>query len=487
MKLLSDILYGVRLTETHGTTNLAVEGITSDSRQVRINSLFVAIKGTQVDGHNYIDKAIESGAIAIVCETLPDKLDEKISFIVVGNAATALGLIASNFYDNPSEKIKVIGITGTNGKTTTVTLLFNLFRDLGYKCGLLSTVVNRIQEKIIPATHTTPDQVELNRLLSVMVESGCQFCFMEVSSHAVDQRRIAGVKFSVGLFSNITHDHLDYHKTFDAYIKAKKAFFDELPEGSIAFVNKDDLHSDTMVLNTKAKVNTYGIKNQADFKCKIVENDFNGLLLNINGKEVWTKLVGMFNAYNLTAAFAVARHFHKDELEVLTALSNLSPAEGRFDVIRSDNGVRAIVDYAHTPDALKNVLQTIKEIRNDGEKIITVIGCGGDRDKAKRPIMATIACEFSERTILTSDNPRSEEPQEILNQMMTGVPRATLKNVLSITDRSQAIKTAISLASQGDIVLVAGKGHEKYQEIKGVKYPFDDKQIIEEIFKTYHE
>jgi len=487
LKLLSDILYGVRLTETHGTTNLAIEGITSDSRQVRINSLFVAIKGTQVDGHSYIDKAIELGAVAIVCETLPASLSEKVSYIVVGSAANALGLMASNFYDNPSEKLKVIGITGTNGKTTTVTLMFNLFRDLGYKCGLLSTVVNRIQDKIIPSTHTTPDQVELNRLLAVMVENDCKFCFMEVSSHAVDQRRIAGVKFAAAIFSNITHDHLDYHKTFDAYIKAKKTFFDDLPEGSISFINKDDFHGEIMVQNTKSKVYTYGIKNQADYKCKIVENDFNGLLLNINGKEVWTKLVGMFNAYNLTAAYAVANYFHKDDLEVLTALSNLSPAEGRFDVLRSGNGVRAIVDYAHTPDALKNVLQTIKEIRNDGEKIITVIGCGGDRDKSKRPVMATIACELSEKTILTSDNPRSEEPQEILNEMVTGVPRGLIKNVLSIVDRSQAIKTAISLANTGDIVLVAGKGHEKYQEIKGVKHPFDDKQIIEEIFKTYQE
>lgn len=487
MKLLSEILYGVRLTETHGTTNLAVESITSDSRQVRINSLFVAIKGTQVDGHKFIDKAIESGAVAIVCEAMPESIDAKISFIVVNNASAALGQIASNFYDNPSEKLNLVGITGTNGKTTTVTLLFNLFKDLGYKCGLLSTVVNRIHDKIIPSTHTTPDQIELNRLLSVMVEAGCKYCFMEVSSHAVDQNRIAGVRFSAAVFSNISHDHLDYHKTFDAYIKAKKMFFDNLSESSVAFMNKDDFHSDTMALNTKAKVFTYGIKNQADFKCKIVENDFNGLLLNINGKEVWTKLVGMFNAYNLTAAFAVANHFHKDELEVLTALSNLSPAEGRFDVIQSENGVRAIVDYAHTPDALKNVLQTIKDIRNDGEKIITVVGCGGDRDKAKRPVMASIACELSDKVILTSDNPRSEDPQEILHQMTVGVPRTFVKNVLSITDRTQAIKTAISLAAIGDIVLVAGKGHEKYQEIKGVKYPFDDKQIIEEIFKTYHE
>ncbi|HYG51173.1 MAG TPA: UDP-N-acetylmuramoyl-L-alanyl-D-glutamate--2,6-diaminopimelate ligase [Flavobacteriales bacterium] len=487
MKLLSDILYGARITEVHGTTNLAVESITSDSRQVRKNGLFVAIKGTRVDGHTFIYKAIESGATAIVCEELPDVLSDRVSFVKVSDAAQALGIIASNYYDNPSEKIKVIGITGTNGKTTTVTLMYNLFRGLGYKCGLLSTVVNRINEKIIEATHTTPDQVGLNKLLAEMVEQGCKYCFMEVSSHAVDQKRIAGVNYAAALFSNITHDHLDYHKTFEAYIKAKKRFFDDLSDSAVSFVNKDDFHWEIMVQNTKSKVYTYAIKNPADIKCRIVENDFNGLMLNLDGKEVWTKLVGMFNAYNLTAAYAVARHFHKDELEVLTALSSLSPAEGRFDVVRADNGVRAIVDYAHTPDALKNVLQTIREIRNEGEKIITVVGCGGDRDTTKRPVMATIACEMSDKVVLTSDNPRSEDPNVILDQMMTGVPRGLLKNVLNIADRAQAIKTAISLASRGDIVLVAGKGHEKYQEIKGVKYPFDDKKIIEEIFKTYQE
>jgi UDP-N-acetylmuramoyl-L-alanyl-D-glutamate--2,6-diaminopimelate ligase len=485
--LLSDILYGVRITEVNGTTNLAVEGITSDSRQVRKNGLFVAIKGTQVDGHTFIYKAIELGATAIICEELPEVLSDKVSFVKVADAAQALGLIASNYYDTPSEKMRVIGITGTNGKTTTVTLMYNLFRDLGYKCGLLSTVVNKINDKIIEATHTTPDQVGLNKLLADMVEAGCKYCFMEVSSHAVDQKRIAGVKYAAALFSNITHDHLDYHKTFETYIKAKKGFFDELADSAVSFVNKDDFHWDTMVQNTRSKVFTYGIKNAADIKCKIVENDFNGLMLNLDGKEVWTKLVGMFNAYNLTAAYAVAKYFHKDELEVLTALSNLSAAEGRFDVVRSGNGVRAIVDYAHTPDALKNVLQTIRDIRNDGEKIITVVGCGGDRDKTKRPVMATIACELSDKTVLTSDNPRSEDPDQILSEMMTGVPRGVLKNVLNIADRMQAIKTAISLANQGDIVLVAGKGHEKYQEIKGVKHPFDDKKVIEEIFKTYQE
>lgn len=487
MKLLSDILYGVRLTQTVGTTNLAVEAITADSRQVRKNGLFVAIKGTQTDGHQYIGKAIELGATAIVCEEMPDELLEKITYIKVAQAATALGLLASNFYDNPSEKIQVIGITGTNGKTTTVTLLFNLFKNLGYKCGLLSTVVNRIHDEVIPATHTTPDQVELNRLLALMAEKGCRFCFMEVSSHAVDQKRIAGVQYAAAVFSNITHDHLDYHKTFDNYIKAKKAFFDELPESAFAIVNKDDFHGEIMVQNTRAKVVYFAIKNTAEVKCKIVENDFNGLLLNINGKEVWTKLVGMFNAYNITAAYAVASRFHKDEMEVLTALSVLNAAEGRFDVLQSGNGVRAIVDYAHTPDALKNVLQTIREIRTEGNQVITVVGCGGDRDRAKRPIMATIASELSDKVVLTSDNPRTEDPDQILAEMMTGVPRQLVRNVLAITDRTQAIKTALSLAGKGDIVLVAGKGHEKYQEIKGVKHPFDDKKVIEEIFKTYQD
>lgn len=487
MKLLSDILYGVRLTETRGTTNLAVEGITADSRLVRKNGLFVAIRGTQVDGHQYIAKAVELGAVAIVCEEIPEYFSEKVTYIKVASSPAAMGLIASNFYDNPSEKINVIGITGTNGKTTTVTLLFNLFRNLGYKCGLLSTVENRIHDEIIPATHTTPDQAELNRLLALMVEKGCKFCFMEVSSHAVDQKRIAGVRYAAAVFSNITHDHLDYHKTFDNYIKAKKQFFDDLPDTAVSFINKDDYHGEIMVQNTRSKVVFYAVKTPADVKCKIVENDFNGLLLNINGTEVWTKLVGIFNAYNVTAAYAVASYFHKDQLEVLTALSVLLPAEGRFDVIQASNGVRAIVDYAHTPDALKNVLQTIREIRNENEKVITVVGCGGDRDRSKRPIMAAIACEFSDKVVLTSDNPRSEDPDQILSEMMTGVPRKLLKDVLTISDRASAIKTALSLAGKGDIVLVAGKGHEKYQEIKGVKHPFDDKKIIEEIFKTYQE
>ncbi len=487
MKLLSDILYGVRLSETIGTTNLAIESITADSRKVKKNGIFIAVRGTLTDGHAYINSSISLGAIAIVCENIPEVKNENVTYLKVQDAALALGIIASNYFDNPSEKIKLVGITGTNGKTTTVTLLYNLFRELGNKCGLLSTVVNRIQDEIIASTHTTPDQVELNRLLALMVEKGCEYCFMEVSSHAVDQKRIAGVHFSAALFSNITHDHLDYHKTFEAYIKAKKGFFDMLSSNSVAFFNRDDYHSEQMVSDTKAKVFYYAVKTNADIKCKVIENDFNGLLLNINGKEVWTKLVGIFNAYNITAAFAVANYFKKDEIAVLTAISNLQAAEGRFEVVHSPNGVRAIVDYAHTPDALKNVLQTIRDIRIAGEQIITVVGCGGDRDKSKRPVMASLAAELSEKIVLTSDNPRSENPEAILTDMVKGVSKALMKHVLVISDRTQAIRTAFSLAKCGDIILIAGKGHEKYQEIKGVKYPFDDKEIIKEIFKTYQD
>ena len=484
MKLLSDILYGVRLQEVSGTMNIAVDALHFDSRAIKKHSLFVAVKGTQSNGHDYIDKAIASGALAIVCEELPEIILDEITYVKVNDSAEALGIIASNFYDNPSEKLKLIGVTGTNGKTTTVTLLFNLFRQLGFKTGMLSTVVNRINNEIIPSTHTTPNQIELNRMLNEMVEMGCTYCFMEVSSHAVHQKRIAGVKFSSAVFTNLTHDHLDYHGTFDEYIKAKKGFFDKLDENANAIVNKDDYHSDVMVQNTKAKVITYGLKSLADIKCKVIENHFGGLLLNINNREVWTKLVGTFNAYNITAAYAVAKQYVHDEMALLTAISTLNPAEGRFQYLVSENDIKAIVDYAHTPDALKNVLSTIKDIRTGNEKVITVVGCGGDRDKAKRPLMAGIAAEMSNKVVLTSDNPRSEDPETIIKEMWTGVPRQLVKNVLSITDRKEAIRTAFALAEPGDIILIAGKGHEKYQEIKGVKHPFDDMEIINEIFKT---
>ncbi len=483
MKLLSDILYKTRLDEIVGSTNLAISSVTFDSRQVKKDSLFIATVGVTVDGHKYIDKAIEMGAIAIVCEDLPYQINENITYIKVLNSSESLGYIACNFYDNPSEKLKLIGVTGTNGKTTTVTLLFNLFRGLGYNVGLLSTVENKINNVVIPSTHTTPDALELNQLLNNMVEQGCQYAFMEVSSHAIVQHRITGLQFTGAAFSNITHDHLDYHKTFDEYIKAKKLFFDNLPTEAFALTNKDDRNGMVMLQNTNAKKYSYGLKSIADFKCKVIENHLNGLLLNIDNQEVWIKLIGSFNAYNALVVYAVSQLLKQDKVQVLTTLSNLNSVEGRFQYVKSKTGIIAIVDYAHTPDALKNVLETIKDIRNGNEQVITVIGCGGDRDAAKRPIMAKIACELSTKTILTSDNPRSENPEEILNQMQKGLSPVEAKNALRISDRKEAIKTAVAFAKEGDILLIAGKGHEKYQEINGVKHHFDDFEIIKELFE----
>lgn len=483
MKLLSDILYKTTLEEIVGSTNLAISSVTFDSRQVRKDSLFIATVGVTVDGHNYIDKAIEMGAAAIVCEELPVNIFENITYIKVLNSSEALGYIACNFFDNPSEKLKLVGITGTNGKTTTVTLLFNLFRGLGYNVGLLSTVENKINNTVIPSTHTTPDALTLNELLSKMVEQGCQYVFMEVSSHAIVQHRITGLYFTGAAFSNITHDHLDYHKTFDEYIKAKKAFFDNLSSDAFALTNKDDRNGLIMLQNTKAKKYTYALKSIADFKCKIIENHLNGLLLNIDNQEVWIKLIGSFNAYNALVVYTISQLLKQDKVQVLTTLSNLNSVEGRFQYIKSKTGIIAIVDYAHTPDALKNVLETIKDIRTGNEQVITIVGCGGDRDAAKRPIMAKIACEFSNKIILTSDNPRSENPEEILNQMQQGLSPVETKNTLRISDRREAIKTAFALAKENDILLIAGKGHEKYQEINGVKHPFDDFEIIKELFE----
>ena len=483
MKLLSEILYKVRLEEVVGSTHMAISSVTFDSRKVKKDSLFIATKGTAVDGHLYIDKAIESGAIAIICETIPQQKNETVTYVKVVDSSLALGIIACNFYDNPSEKIKLVGITGTNGKTTTVTLLFNLFKSLGYSVGLLSTVQNKINNTVIPSTHTTPDALALNELLSTMVEQGCEYAFMEVSSHAVVQNRIAGINFTGAVFSNITHDHLDYHKTFDEYIKAKKRFFDFLPNTAFALVNKDDRNGIIMFQNTKAQRHTYSLQTVADFKCKILENQLNGLFLNIDNQEVWVKLIGTFNAYNVLAVYATAVLLKQDKLNVLTALSNLNSVEGRFQYIKSPNGVIGIIDYAHTPDALKNVLETIKDIRNGNEQVITLIGCGGDRDSAKRPVMAAIACEYSTKIILTSDNPRTEDPEEILNQMQKGINPTDVKKTLRITDRREAIKTACQLSNAGDIILIAGKGHEKYQEIKGVKHDFDDYEIFKETIK----
>lgn len=483
MKLLSDILYKAGIEEIKGTSNLAISNICMDSRKAGIASLFVAVKGTQVDGHQFIDAVIESGAVAVVCEELPEELNEKVTYVRVKSSAQALGVIASNFYDQPSSKLKLVGVTGTNGKTTTATLLFLLFRSFGKKAGLLSTVKNQINGEVIESTHTTGDAIQINQMLAQMVESGCKYCFMEVSSHAVHQQRIAGLEFDLAIFSNISHDHLDYHKTFDEYIRAKKLFFDGLSSSAMALVNSDDKHGKTMIMDTAAKVYSYGLKTMADFRCRIVENDFTGLQLSIDNQDVWSRLIGSFNAYNLLVVYATAILLGEEKIQTLTSLSSLNSVEGRFQHFKSDADVVAIVDYAHTPDALKKVLDTIGDIREGQERVITVVGCGGNRDKEKRSVMAKIACRLSDQVILTSDNPRNENPESIINEMKIGLEPNDLKKVLAITDRSEAIKTACALANKDDIILVAGKGHEKYQEIEGVKHPFDDKETLVESFK----
>jgi len=483
LKILKDILYKARIVDVIGSTNVAIEAVQFDSRKVQPNTLFVAIKGTAVDGHEFIDGAIKQGAIAIVCETIPLHKVADVTYVSVRDAHEALGLIAANFYNQPSEKLTLVGITGTNGKTTTATLLYKLFGELGYTVGLVSTVENKIGNKTIPSTHTTPDPVTLNKLLAEMVLAECDYCFMEVSSHAVVQGRIEGLDFDGGVFTNITHEHLDYHGTFDEYIKAKKGFFDKLPKHAFALVNKDDVRANVMVQNTLAKAYSFGLKGMADFKAKIIENQFSGLLVNINGNELYTKLIGSFNAYNILGVYAAAVLLNQEPLEVLTAISTLDSVEGRFEYIKSENGVIAIVDYAHTPDALKNVLQTIQDIRTGNEQVIAVAGCGGDRDRDKRPEMAKIACQYADRVVLTSDNPRSEEPRAILDDMKAGVEPQHFKKYVAVEDRREAIKMACSMANAGDIILVAGKGHEKYQEIKGEKFPFDDMEILNETLK----
>jgi UDP-N-acetylmuramoyl-L-alanyl-D-glutamate--2,6-diaminopimelate ligase len=480
---LKDILYGVSLTQVVGSTDLETKAIAFDSRKISSQSLFVAIKGTLSDGHQYINDVIEKGANVIVCEELPLIFIENVTYVMVQNSAKALGIIAANFYHHPSEKIKLIGITGTNGKTTIATLLYQLFRNLGYKVGLISTVENQINDLIIPATHTTPDPIALNLLLNEMIAKGCDYCFMEVSSHAVAQFRIEGLSFSGGIFSNITHDHLDFHLTFDNYLKAKKAFFDGLGKSAFALTNADDKNGLVILQNTKAHHKTYGLKSMTDFKAKVIENQFSGLHLDIDGEDVYFKMVGSFNASNLLAVYGAALLLDQDKTKVLTILSRLTGAEGRFDYIISSNGIIGIVDYAHTPDAVDNVLATINNIRSKNEQVISVLGCGGDRDKTKRPLMAKTACEKSDKVILTSDNPRSEDPDQIIKDMQVGVSLVQQKKVLSITDRKEAIKTACLLAKTGDIILLAGKGHEKYQEIKGIKHDFDDKKILKECFE----
>ncbi|MBC7758018.1 MAG: UDP-N-acetylmuramoyl-L-alanyl-D-glutamate--2,6-diaminopimelate ligase [Phormidesmis sp. FL-bin-119] len=481
MKILRDILYGVSLNQVSGSTELEVTSICFDSRRAERGALFIAVKGTISDGHDFIDKAIEQGAAAIVCETFPDELHKDVNYFLVDNSAKSLGIIAANFFEHPSSKLKLVGITGTNGKTTVATLLFQLFRDLGYKCGLISTVQNQINDLIITSTHTTPDPIALNSLLNDMIGSGCDYCFMEVSSHAIAQHRIVGLQFTGGVFTNLTHDHLDFHKTFNAYLKAKKTFFDQLESNSFALTNIDDKNGLVMLQNSRAHKKTYALKNIADFKAKIIENHFSGLLLNIDGEEVWFKMVGSFNAYNLLAVYSTAMLLEQDGARVLVSLSRLSGAEGRFDYTVSPNGIIGIVDYAHTPDAVQNVLHTIQDIRTGTEQVITVIGCGGDRDKSKRPVMAQVACDWSNKVILTSDNPRSESPEQIILDMEAGVMPQNKKKAISIVDRKEAIRTACHLAKPGDIILVAGKGHEKYQETAGVKHPFDDKQVLNEL------
>ena len=484
MKKLSDIVYKVHTVALVGNTDIDITDVQIDSRKVQPGSLFIAVKGFASDGHRFIDTAIQKGAVAIICDQMPGAQDQGITYIQTANSAEAAGQIAHNFYDQPTQKLKLVGVTGTNGKTTIATLLYKLFDCLGYTSGLISTVENVIAGEIIPSTHTTPDPVSLNALLKQMVERGCTHAFMEVSSHAIHQHRIAGLEFAGAVFSNITHDHLDYHKTFDEYIKAKKAFLDDLPSTAFAITNADDKRGAVMLQNTAAKKYAYSLRTLADFKGKILENSLTGLVMTVNDQEVHFRLIGEFNAYNLLAVFGTAICMGEEKEAVLECLSNTTGAEGRFDyMISPREKVIGIVDYAHTPDALENVLGTIKKLKQGHEQVITVVGCGGDRDKTKRPVMGEVACEHSDKVIFTSDNPRSEDPQEILNDMEATLGTAAKRKYISIADRKQAIKTAVNMARPEDIVLIAGKGHEKYQEIKGVKYHFDDKEVLTQMFE----
>ncbi|MDJ0645844.1 MAG: UDP-N-acetylmuramoyl-L-alanyl-D-glutamate--2,6-diaminopimelate ligase [Flavobacteriaceae bacterium] len=483
MKNLKDILFRVSIESVYGSTDLGIASLEFDSRAVNEKSLFVAISGTVVDGHQFIEEVTKAGVKAIICERLPSERKDDVTYVVVNDSKEALAILAANFYGNPSQKIQLIGITGTNGKTTVATLLYNLFKNAGYKVGLLSTVKILIGEQEFPATHTTPDSVTINKYLDQMVNAEVDYCFMEVSSHGIDQKRTSGLHFAGGVFTNLSHDHLDYHKSFAAYRDTKKRFFDELPKTAFALTNIDDKNGKVMLQNTDAKKYTYALKTIADYKAKILENQLSGLLLTINNNEVWTKLIGNFNAYNVLAIYATADLLGIEEIENLRLLSELESVSGRFQYLISNKGVVAIIDYAHTPDALKNVLETINAIRTHNEKVITVVGCGGDRDKAKRPKMAHIASELSNQAIFTSDNPRSEDPQAIIEDMEAGIQPQNYKKTLSIVDRKQAIKTASQLAEKGDIVLIAGKGHETYQDIKGVKTDFDDYAIVKDILE----
>jgi UDP-N-acetylmuramoyl-L-alanyl-D-glutamate--2,6-diaminopimelate ligase len=481
---LLDILYKVKIKSVYGSTAVDVSDVQLDSRKVKKGSLFIAVKGAAADGHLFIDKAIEAGAAAIVHEQAVVNKKEEVIYVQAENSAAAAGYIAHNFFDQPSEKLKIVGITGTNGKTTIATLLYKLFTSLGYKCGLLSTVQNHIGDRVLEATHTTPDAVSLNALLKQMVDEECTHVFMENSSHAIHQHRSTGLHFAGAIFSNITHDHLDYHKTFDEYIRVKKSFFDNLSSSAFAISNADDKRGEVMLQNTNAKKYFYSLRTMADFKGKLLENSLTGLVMAVNDQEVHFRLIGEFNAYNLLAVYGAAICMGEDKQEVLRCLSVLTGAEGRFDyIVSAKERIIGIVDYAHTPDALLNVLATIKKLRKGIEQVITVVGCGGDRDKTKRPIMGEVACEHSDKVIFTSDNPRSEDPLEILKDMEAGLGSAAKRKFISIADRREAIKTAISLAKAEDIVLIAGKGHEKYQDIKGVKNHFDDKEVLREMFE----
>ena len=482
MKSLKDILAGIEILESTGDLAIQINGIQFDSRKVKPGDLFVAVKGTHVDGHQFIAKAIELGASAVVCEILPEMIPSGVVTVAIEQTQVNFGKMASAFYNHPSANLKIVGVTGTNGKTTIATLLYKTFSLLGYKVGLISTIKYYVGHDEFPATHTTPDALQIQELMAKMVDAGCEYCFMEVSSHAIDQDRISGIEFNGGIFTNLTHDHLDYHLTFAEYLKAKKKFFDNLPESAFALTNADDKNGMVMLQNTKALKQTYSLRTLANFHCKILEKHFDGMLLSIDGQEVWTHFTGVFNASNLLAVAGATLLLGVDRNQLLRILSELRPVSGRFEIIRSPEGKYAVVDYAHTPDAIQNVLFGISEIRTGNEQVITVVGAGGDRDKTKRPKMAAEAVKLSDKVILTSDNPRSEEPEQILADMEVGVESHQKHKVLSIVNRKEAIKTACMLAKPGDIILVAGKGHEDYQEIKGVKYHFDDKEVINEIF-----
>ena len=481
---LKEILNGIIVIETKGDIAKEITGIHIDSRKIESGNLFVAVKGTQTDGHTYIGKAIEKGASAIVCETFPENLEEDVAYIRVEDTEDCIGRLATLFYDNPTSQLDLIGVTGTNGKTTIATLLYNMFRKFGYKVGLISTVCNYIDGEAIPTEHTTPDPITLNKLLGRMANEGCKYVFMEVSSHAVAQKRIGGLKFAGGIFTNLTRDHLDYHLTVENYLKAKKTFFDNLPKTAFALTNLDDKNGMVMVQNTKAKVSAYSLRNICDFKGKVLEDGFEGMLMDINRTEVNVQFIGRFNASNLLAVYGAACLLGKKPEDVLLALSTLRPVSGRFEALRSTKGYSAIVDYAHTPDALVNVLNTIGEVLNGRGQIVTVVGAGGNRDKDKRPIMAQEAVKRSDKVVITSDNPRFEEPQDIINDMLAGLGKEEMRKVICIVDRKEAIKTACMMAQAGDAILIAGKGHENYQEIKGVKHHFDDKEVLKEIFEN---